>query len=262
MGNTLPTVFLVGASWFTACAVISFLASWFVWRRGRENPGHLVVWANAVMAVLYWFLYVDWGFYLRKDGVELPWMRIAAEILVYLAYSWMVSVSLWLDWDDGMILVSGTGLAGAMVSLSHLVTADHYWWGWALGVGGLALAQLWALRRSRRPDSLAWLFFVGWLVWIIGVPLVQLLGWTMTEVLDKSPDRNTTEVLYLVVYGVVVTLYGWLQIALFSSRPVDKPIEVLEPAGVPGQEACFLNNPSDLVSASISHRPRRWTQGQ
>ena len=118
------------------------------------------------------------------------------------------------------------------------------------------------LRRSRRPDSLAWLFFVGWLVWIIGVPLVQLLGWTMTEVLDTSPDRNTTEILYLAIYGVVVTLYGWLQIALFSSRPVDKPIEVLEPAGVPGQESCFLNNPGDLVSASISHRPRRWTQGQ
>lgn len=260
MGNTLPTVFLVGGGWFTGCAVISFLVSCFRWRRGSENPGHLVVWANAVLAVLYWFLYVDWDFYLRADGVELPWLRIGAEILVYLSYSWMVVVSMWLDWDDAILAVMGTGVGGALVSLSHLAAPDLYWWGMGIGAAILAATQLWQLRRSRRPDEWSWVFWVGWLVWIIGVPLTQLLGWTMTEVLDKSPERNTTEIIYLAVYGVAVTLYGWLQILWFSSRPLDRPLEHLTPAGVPAQEACgFMSSPNELVSSGIVNRRTPWT---
>lgn len=259
MGNTLPTVFIVGGSWFTGCAVISFFASCFRWRRCAENPGHLVVWAHAVLAVLYWFLYVDWDFYLRGDGVELPWLRIGAEILIYLSYAWMVAVSLWLDWDDAIIAVAGTGFGGAMVSVSHLARPDLYWWGMAVGGAVLALIQLWQLRRSRRPDEWAWVFWAGWLIWIIGVPLTQLLGWTMTEALDKSPERNTTEIVYLVVYALSVTLYGWLQIFFFSSRPLNRPLEHLTPAGIPEQvSGGFLSNPNELVSSGITRRSQ-WT---
>lgn len=263
MGNTLPFVFIAGGSWFALCAVISFLGSWLRWRRQGENPGHLVVWANVMLSILYWFLYVDWGFYLRKDGVELPWLRIAVEIVIYLLYSWMVSVSLWLDWDDAVIAIGATGLGGALVSLSHLITANRYWWGWAMGAVVLGLAQIWELRRSRRPDALAWVFFAGWLIWIIGVPLVQVLGWTMTEVLDESPSRGTTEIIYLIVYGLSVTIYGWVQILFFSSRPVNKPLEKLEPAAIPEQDSGggYLSNPSQLVSSSrnMSHRNVTWS---
>lgn len=261
----LDILFLVGAVWFTAFAVATFVLSWMRWRTGRENPGHLVAWAHTALAVLYWFLYVDAFFYLRGDGVEMPWVRMIAEIIVYMTYAWMVCVSLWLDWDDAAIVVIIlTGVGGAMVTLSHLVANPNYWWGFAGGAGVLALAQLWTLRKSRRPDLVAWLLWGGWMIWIVGVPLVQLLGWTMTEVLDKSPARNTTEILYLVVYGLGVTVYGIVQIFIFTSRPPSRPLRQSPEQLVPPQQNCnYMQDPCQLVSSEhvnsgVQHRNVTW----
>jgi len=251
MASTLWIIFLVGGIWFAVSSAISFVVSWLQWRRQHENPGHLVVLANLALSILYWYLFVDWNFFLRADGVEVPWLRQATEVLVFLVYSWMVTVSLWVDWDDAWVIVFLHTFAGALLLITNLVSAQVFWYGWAIAAATLLFAQIFMLRRSRRPDSIAWVLFAGWLVYAIGVPIVQALSWTMGEVFDNSPHRETSEIFYICVYAGGVSIYGWVQQGLFSMRPVDRPVVKLESPAIPepGED---MGEPSAVIGKSVS----------
>jgi hypothetical protein len=240
--DPLRWIFVTGLVWFSLVAlVVSAVATW-LWRRTkRENPGHLVMWTALAFAGFYLLQLLDWGFWLRNlDGVEFPWSRGASQIIGYFFFSWMVATSLWVDWDDAFMVVGAHTVVGALLFAGDFTGGRVGWYWWSSAVAVLAGAQLFLLRRARQSSGKSWLIWLGWLVYALGVPIGQAFGWTLGKVLERPPERKNTEIYYLVIYAVGLSLYGGVMVWAYSKRPArtqpsTRETPVLFPSGPPGR---------------------------
>jgi hypothetical protein len=221
MTSTNELVFWSGAGAYTLAMLLFQAASTYLWTlRRHANPGHLMTAACATQAVLYWSMLVDWNVVLRSDGVEAIWLRPVADVVVYLCYSWALVTALWMDVTDAWIVMGLSTLGGVFLIGGDVVSVPIGWWWWSFGVGAQLLALAFVVRRMRRPGAVAYALWVGWMVFALGVPVVQALSWTMGGVISVSPRRSPSEIAYVVVSGAGTILYGVALLLLWSKAPL------------------------------------------
>lgn len=219
--SDLDLVFIVCASAFTLAALAAFVIGQLRWRRTRRpSPAPMVVAACAAMAGLYWSMYFQFGFVLRThDGFVVWWIRSAVHVLVVFLAGWNVGVSLWLSEEDGWFALLVGHVSGALAFLGAELSSariNYYWWG--VGVGLEALTLLFTMRRARRQDIRARLLLWSSAVLTLGVPFIQLIGYTMIGWLEKPPYRLNTEIGYAAAYGAGVLIWGLASIVLYRVR--------------------------------------------
>jgi len=209
MTTDYQILFLSGGGAFSLCVVGAALFSYFWLWRGRFSTFILTAIQCAILALAYWLMAFDWFFKQRKDGREFPWYRDVALLLVMFLQTWIVSVVLWLDKVDAFAVLGATFVGSAALTIANFMTADEYWFGWAMG--GIAIyggVQAWIFASSKRRGYASWIVYGASFILIVCLPLAQLLSWTMLQVLDKSPRRWDSELAYLIVSFVGVVVMG------------------------------------------------------
>lgn len=261
MVDTLTILFAVGAGAFGVAAI--GVSGWgtLLWWRRRENPSHLLAWMAAVYTMMYLALLVDSTSVLRtKDGTEYPWIRPVANAIVTPLFAWLAAMTLWLEWQ-AMLAAIVAGIVGTIaLGLTDASPVPTAWMPWSFGLGAQLCVVALLLRRSQRPGMRAWALFGGALVWLVGMPVVQALSWTLGQVADKAPHRQTSETLYLIVSGTGIILYGALAMVLWKPMPGDFDVRDARMAAPPAttSAALYVSEPIQVSSAtSLRHRTAR-----
>lgn len=221
----LETLFWAGGGTFTGAAVVLLLVSVYRWIQSkRANRGDLFALASLLFGVFYWTLLVDWGFMLRSDGIEVPWLRGIVTLVTFLAISEATMASLWLrDYDAWFVLllqfISGIGYIGAEV-----FTLPSAWMPWGIAALAQVCAQFWTARRATRvPPTAAWAAWATGAVFPCAMLAVQSLSWTIGGVLDTNPERINSEIAYICAAGVGIPLCGMVAIFLFAVAKYREP---------------------------------------
>jgi len=221
--DQLTILFGVGLGVFAAATLVFLLWGTFMWAlRRAENPSHLLVWSCAVYTVVYAVLLVDGTAVLRTgDGVEYPWIRSAGNALIYVMLANMTATALWMSWADMWLSLGLAAAGGVAFGLTDAASTPNAWWWFGAGLLTQLLQTALSLRRSRRVGNRAWLLLLGSLVWTLGMPVGQALSWTLGGAVSSSPHRLGSEILFIVLAGVGILLYGAVAMVLW--RPVPLP---------------------------------------
>jgi len=247
----LAILFGVGTGVFGVAVLAFLLWGTFMWVfRHAENPSHLIVWACAVYTMMYAALLVDATSVLRTgDGVEFPWIRDAANAVVYVLLALMTSVALWMSAADMWISLALAAAGAACFVLTDVFSTPHSWWWWSFGLLTQLLQTALSLRRSRRSGGRTWLLLVLSLVWTLGMPLAQALSWTLGAAIDSPPHRKGSEIMFIVVAGVGIIVYGAAAMLLW--RPVPLPPASAELLDDETPPPIVVASP---INASLRHR--------
>lgn len=264
--NLLTALYVTGTAVFAAGAVAAVvLGVWLWWWQRRENPAHLVVMVSFGAMVLYATLWTDYNVYLRpSDGVEVSWVRGAFNIAALVLYSHMDIESVWMSWWRGWTYVALNALVGVLLLAADLAGPEH-WRGWYCWTGAVALAlvvHLIAWWHMRRPGAAAHFTKLGWAAFVcVALPLTQALSYTMAQTLDKSPHRGTTEIVYVIIYGVWVLLWGCAVAVLYQPFPAElmasratKKAEGAASYNADSQIGAQAYQTPSARSATLSHR--------
>jgi hypothetical protein len=136
----------------------------------------------------------------RKDGVEFPWYRDVAHIpiggLIAVVGAHLLEMSL----GHEFMYVMTTMIGYLCLAIANFITPENYWWGWAGAIAAFLLAESFFIYRwGENTNYFGWAGWAASLIYPVCISLVQVLSWTMTEVLGDSPNRKTSEIAYLVV---------------------------------------------------------------
>lgn len=253
----LSILFGVGLGLFGVAVLAFLLWGTFMWVfRHAENPSHLIVWACAVYTIMYAALLVDGTSVLRTgDGVEYPWIRGAANAIVYVLLALMTSVALWMSMDNTWISLALAAAGGACFVLADAFSTPRSWWWFSFGLLTQLLQTALSLRRSRRSGNRAWLLMLMSLIWTLGMPIGQALSWTLGRALDSPPHRLNSEIFFIVVSGLGIIVYGATAMLLW--RPVPLPPAAAELINEDAQAQAQPPAPVVMASpigASLRHR--------
>jgi hypothetical protein len=202
-------LFIVGGCTFAVLAIGAAVLSGaaVLWKK-QFSTFILTTIQCSIMALVYALLAFDWWAKQRKDGREFPWYRDVAQVGVMFLHSWMVCVLLWLENVDAFVVLGVTFIGSVALAISNFMIADEYWYGWAAAGGVYILCNLFIIQAANRKTWHAYVVLATSMILVIGLPLVQMLSWTMSEALDKSPHNFDSEIAYLVVTVVGIAVTG------------------------------------------------------
>lgn len=258
MVDTLTIVFAVGLGVFGLATAGVFTWGMLLWWRKHDNPSHLLAWMAAVYTIMYAALLVDATFVLRTgDGVQYPWIRPVANAIVNVLFVWLAAMMLWLDWL-AMLFAIGVAIVGAVaLGVADASPVPRAWFVWSCGLAAQLAVMLLLLRRSRRSGMRAWALFFGAGVWLVGMPVVQALSWTLGAAFEEPPHRQTSEILYLIVSGTGIVLVGALVMLLWKPMPGDFDVQDARMAPPPTttSTSLYVQSPIHVAAAtSLRHR--------
>lgn len=222
-------LFGVGSGVFTVAFIVAVIVAIVWWVRRRRFD---TAWYSAaqffILMLTYWPMFIGSPMRQRKDGREIVIIRDITMIPVVMIQTWVVNIILHLQPNPATIILFLMGGGSLSFCLADFGVANFYWWGFAAGGAGLfLLAQLWTFKSAQ-------LFTIGTIaVWassaiiLIGFYLIQMLGWSMLQVLDNSPHRLNTEIAYLIVVAVGAMLTGLLATIFFT--PATFPLKDATP---------------------------------
>lgn len=188
----------IGVSFLAAALALIVFAIYLT--RKRVSSAICTAAAFGLLCIVYTEMIMDFWPKQRKDGVEFPWYRDVAHIpiggLIAVLGAHLLEMSLGHE-----AIYVGTMMVGyTSLTLANFMTATDYWWGWAGAIAAFILAEgFFIYRYGENTNYFGWAGWAASLVYPVCIPLVQVLSWTMQEVLGDSPDRKTSEFAYLVV---------------------------------------------------------------
>lgn len=214
---TYTIIFGTGGAYFTLATIVAFVVAVLIWLwRKRISPALFSTLQFLILAGAWWLMLLEWWPKQRKDGREFPWYRDVVLAACLTLQTWIVAATLQLGVHDGTFVIFTT-LGGAIaLVLGNFAVYPQGWWGVGAYIALLAVVQFMILRGSQRNSWRAWAVYLTSLICVVGIPVVQLLSWTMTEALDKHPHRKLSEIFYLVVVAAGFTLNG-IAATLFQS---------------------------------------------
>lgn len=253
----LTTLFVVGTAVFAASAVVALIVMIYLWWwQHRENPAHLVLIASLGAMVLYATLWTDYNHFLRtSDGVELSWVRAAFHILFLTLYAHMNIETVWLSWWRSWTYVALNALVGVLLLAAELAGPEHWrgWFAWMVAVLIALVIHVIAWWHMRRGDTVGQFSMLGFAAYaVLALPLTQALSYTMGQVLDHSPHRATTEILYLIITGVWLIGYGF--VLVFAYQPI--PRNLLAPRAAKKSEGDSPASSEAYASAQVGGQLR------
>jgi hypothetical protein len=217
-GNpTYTLIFAAGGAYFTLACIVALVISALLWLwRRRVYPSVLSALQFLMLAGAWWLMLLEFWPKQRADGREFPWYRDVALVFSLTLQTWIVASALHIVTVDGAFVIFLTLGGGIALVLGNFTVYPQGWWGVGSYIGVLAVVQFMLLRGSRTSHWRAWAIYLSSLICVIGLPLVQVLSWTMMEAADKNPHRKISEIVYLVVAAVGFTVNGVLSTLFYS----------------------------------------------
>jgi len=258
MADTLTIVFAVGLGAFGAAIIGGMIWGTVVWTcRRKENPSHLFIAMCVVYTIVYAALFTDATSMLRTaDGVEYPLIRPIGNAVITPVLAWTACVMLWLASDDRWLVSAAAVISGTMLALVDVWAPPNVWYLWAMGFALQLVMVIYMARKTTRGGSRAWALLLGACIWLVGMPVVQALSWTLGAAVDEPPKRKVSEILYLCVSGAGIILYGIVCMFMWHSKPprdfAGRSARSLPP---PARNSVSLNAESDATPMMRTGEP-------
>jgi hypothetical protein len=216
VSTTLTILFSIGGGVNTVAGLVVLVGVYLYLIHHRLSAAFLIMLSFMLLGLVYFLMLLDWWPKQRHDGVEFPWYRDVAQIVITFFQTIIVAKELGIDGGlsggplqmrryldipfDCLVIVSVNTIAFVSLTFANFATPEKQWWFWGAGVALLlGCAVVWTYLRTRMRTLPAIMAQAASLVWLLGLPVVQALSWTMTEVLDTSPRRKSSEIAYLIV---------------------------------------------------------------
>ncbi len=206
---TFEILNIVGACAFFIGAVCALVAAYIYlgWRKGGSTFIHTAI-QCALASLVYALMFFDWWWHQRSDGREFPWYRDVALIGIVFLNTWIACVVMHIGKYQSFFVLGGTFAGAAALVAANFCVANIYWWGFSAGVVLYAICYGIIALTTPRHRLYAGIAFICCLILPIGLPLTQMLSWTMAEALDNSPDNINSNIMYLVVTAVGILVSG------------------------------------------------------
>lgn len=224
----------IGVSFVAAMASFGGFAYFKIRRQYRKlTSGMQSAGLNVLLLIMYSAMLADCSqpcTLMRSDGVQVPWLRSAVNVVIFFAQQWIVGALLNLNVNAqsmALVLATGGGL-GFMAADFSTNNSNLNWVWWSISVVLVFIGTLFNFylssptRNGANPDAprpsmwMAFATFAFSLIWSYGAPLIQALGPTIGQVSDTPPYRQLNEILWLVLYFVGVQCFGL--VALLAHR--------------------------------------------
>lgn len=257
MATDHELLFILGSAAFCAAGLAAALLALIMlaWRRRFSSFIQSAV-QCFLMALVYALMAFDWWQKQRKDGREFPWYRDVAQIVVFFLQTWMISVALWLDKVDAFTALGATFCGAAALAMANFTVANIYWFGWSAGVVVFALCAIFIAITATHHNWRSWAVLLSGAILWVGLPLAQLLSWTMTGALDDSPHNFNSEIFYLVVTFVGIVVSGLASGLLYVPKPMEKASASVPSAKLDAESEASA---TQQTNAAINEQPRATT---
>jgi len=249
---------LVGLGLFVIGGIAAAVAAWAYagWRKSFSTA-ILSLFQCCLLAIAHVLMFFDWNWKLRSDGREFPWYRDGALGLVVFLNTWMACVVVRVGKRESFFALSASFGGGLALVLANYCVANVYWWG--LGAGSVLYFIAYAIigLTARNHTLYAMIAFLSTLILPIGLPIVQLLSWTITQALDDHPDNINSNIVYLVVSAVGILIAGVVCAVVQSLRA---PFNYYTPA-VQAKEAEEVEEAEEAEATASTQKSKSAIRG-
>lgn len=177
-------------------------------RHANWDPLLLTALLCGVMAYLYHMMATGFKPYQRTDGREIIWFRDAGLAIITAVNMIITATVVRVDSIEGWGVVVVTFIGALALFAGNNIAYPHTHAAFWVGAAVVAVMCLWLFIRMQSKTWMSRIVLALQAGCTVGLALVQLLSWTMFQVLDDAPHRFVSECVYAAVTLFVVAAIG------------------------------------------------------